>query len=194
MRQLNADTRNLFWILSICFFTEIVAKFLYYYELSLWHLYNFSFIIHNYFWLKILLRTNKTLQRSILIPYLIFSIIVFGFMDKVSFFNKTIMIVGALIYLVAFIIISYKNLTLENIDYFKSNHFILIASPVIFFFGLSILFGFNSQKLLNTPVIGSTNLYRFIIIFVNIIYYSLMNIYLIKERKDYARNRIWNHY
>lgn len=194
MRQLNSDTRDLFWILSICFFTEIVAKFLYYYEFSLWYLYNISFIIHNYLWLKILLRTNKMLQRSILIPYLVFSILVFGFIDKVSFFNKAIMIVGALLYLITFIIISYKNLALENVDYFKSNHFILIASPVVFFFGLSILFGFNSQKLLDTPVIGTTKLYRFIIIFVNIIYYSLMNIYLIKERKDYARNRIWNHY
>jgi len=110
----------------------------------------------------------------------------YGFIDPTNFFNKIIMIVGALLYLIIFIILSSKNLNFERIDFFKSNHFILISSPIIFFFGLSILFGFNSKKLFDTIVFGRTNLYNFIIIFVNIIYYSLLNIYIIKEKKDHA--------
>ena len=82
--------------------------------------------------------------------------------------------------------ISNEILKDENIGFFKSNHFILISSPIIFFFGLSILFGFNSMKLIKTIVFGNVTLYRFIIIFVNIIYYSLLNIYIIKEKRDYA--------
>lgn len=186
IRKTNADTKDLFWILSICTFTEIVSKILSYNHISLWYLYNFSFIIHNSFWLKILLRDDHLSQKKIIASYIIFSIIIYGFIDTTNFFNKIIMIVGALIYLVLFIVISYKNLKDENIDFFKSNHFILISSPIIFFFGLSILFGFNSKKLFDTIVFGKIHLYRFIIIFVNIIYYSLLNIYIIKEKRDYA--------
>jgi hypothetical protein len=40
--------------------------------------------------------------------------------------------------------------------------------------------------LIKTIVFGDITLYSFIIIFVNIIYYSLLNIYIIKEKKDHA--------
>lgn len=186
IRDINEDTHDLFWILSVCFFTEIISKIFTYNDMPLWHLYNFSFIIHNAYWLKIILRGKNSKQKIIIGSYVIFSIITLFFINKISFFNKTIMIVGSLMYLISFIILSYKNLKSENIDFFKSNHFILISSPIIFFFGLSILFGFNSEKLIGTRVFGDTNLYRFIIIFVNIIYYSLLNIYIIKEKRDYA--------
>ena len=186
VRKINSDTRDLFWILFICTFTELVTKILTYYNISLWYLYNFSFIVHNSLWLKILLRDDYSYQKKIIGCYIFFSSIIYGFIDTTNFFNKIIMIVGALIYLVLFIVISYKNLKDENIDFFKSNHFILISSPIIFFFGLSILFGFNSMKLIKTIVFGNVTLYRFIIIFVNIIYYSLLNIYIIKEKRDYA--------
>lgn len=186
IRKTNTDTRDLFWILSICTFTEIVSKILSYNNISLWYLYNFSFIIHNSFWLKILLKDELSYQKRIIGSYIVFSVIMYGFIDPTNFFNKIIMIVGALLYLIIFIILSSKNLNSERIDFFKSNHFILISSPIIFFFGLSILFGFNSKKLFDTIVFGKTNLYNFIIIFVNIIYYSLLNIYIIKEKKDHA--------
>lgn len=186
IRKINTDTKDLFWILSICTFTEIVSKILSYNNISLWYLYNFSFIIHNSFWLKILLKDDLSYQKKIIGSYIVFSIIMYGFIDPTNFFNKIIMIVGALLYLIIFIILSSKNLNSERIDFFKSNHFILISSPIIFFFGLSILFGFNSKKLFDTIVFGRTNLYNFIIIFVNIIYYSLLNIYIIKEKKDHA--------
>mgnify|MGYP001166105334 CR=1 FL=1 len=186
IRKINNDTKDLFWILSICTFTEIVSKILSYNNISLWYLYNFSFIIHNSFWLKILLKDDLSYQKKIIGSYIVFSVIMYGFIDPTNFFNKIIMIVGALLYLIIFIILSSKNLNSERIDFFKSNHFILISSPIIFFFGLSILFGFNSKKLFDTIVFGRTNLYNFIIIFVNIIYYSLLNIYIIKEKKDHA--------
>ena len=186
IRKINNDTKDLFWILSICTFTEIVSKILSYNNISLWYLYNFSFIIHNSFWLKILLKDDLSYQKKIIGSYIVFSVIMYGFIDPTNFFNKIIMIVGALLYLIIFIILSSKNLNFERIDFFKSNHFILISSPIIFFFGLSILFGFNSKKLFDTIVFGRTNLYNFIIIFVNIIYYSLLNIYIIKEKKDHA--------
>lgn len=186
IRIINTDTRDLFWILSICTFTEIVSKILSYNNITLWYLYNFSFIVHNSFWLKILLKDDLSYQKKIIGSYIVFSVIMYGFIDPTNFFNKIIMIVGALLYLIIFIILSSKNLNSERIDFFKSNHFILISSPIIFFFGLSILFGFNSIKLIKTIVFGDITLYSFIIIFVNIIYYSLLNIYIIKEKKDHA--------
>lgn len=92
------------------------------------------------------------------------------------------MIVGAFIYLVLFIIESFYELQKENLVFFTSNRFILLFSPILFFLGFSVGFGFESFAILGKEIFGF-KLYDLISHFVNVVYYSLMNIYIYNEKK-----------
>ena len=142
-------------------------------------------IIHNVLWLIILSEffSNKKIVYFTIIIYISFSIVNLLFFEGLIYFNYNTFILGSLIYLILFLIECFIRLEAEDINFFKINKFILIVSPVLFFLGLSMIFGFHSKRLSYYKIFDIVPLYTIITYFVNFIYYSLLNIYIFKERK-----------
>lgn len=140
-----------------------------------------SFII----WLFIFYQLN--ISRK-LIPYLIFlflffigSILILFGIDNGP---NLIFPLGSLIYIILYFKDCFDKLKNEEFDYFFGNEFILISSPLLMFFGISMLFSFVSGKLQYTKIFDQ---YLIIILgsYVNSITYSLYLIYAYREYKLY---------
>lgn len=171
-------------ILLICLITEIVNTFFLNYKIPLGLFNSISIIFHNSMWLLLLFLIfgiNK--YKNYLIVF--FSICLFNLLFVQGFlkFNSYTFILGSILFLIFFIYNSFLILKKENLKFFMTNKYLLLCAPVLFFIGLSFMFGFKSKALTSTIIFGNTKLYTFISYFVNIIYYTLINIYIYKERK-----------
>ena len=182
----QTDNKLLLSLLALMVVTEIVCitSIINGYRSGISLAYNFSMPLHNIIWLYILYRNinMKLLTKFLGIVYLLFTVSTNLFQESLSEFNNYLMIVGAFIYLVLFITESFYELQKENFAFFTSNKFILLFSPILFFLGFSIGFGFQSSALLEKELFGF-KLYDLISHFVNIVYYSLMNIYIYNEKR-----------
>jgi len=165
--------------------TEIFSTFLEYFNYSLGLTYSLSMIINGSLWLVLISEVflNKKAASILLAAFLLFSIINLFFGEGLTNCNFNTFIVGAFIYISIFIYESFYQLKKENLSFFLSNNYLLLSSPILFFFGLSFVFGFKSRELAETTIFGNIRLYEFIIYFVNIIYYTLINIYIYREKR-----------
>jgi hypothetical protein len=135
-------------------------------------------------WFLILFKiatVNKKISFLTIFLFTVFSIINLLFIESSLKFNFNIFSIGAIIYLLFFISIVIKELKNENLDFFLSNKFILIVSPILFFLGFSLIFCFKDRLLLRLNIINNISLFKFISHFVNMVYYSLLNLYVYKE-------------
>lgn len=190
---LSVKKRNnllLLWIMIICFSTELISFLLLLSHHNINLVYSCSFLIHIGIWLLIL--TQKMISKKVIVLFFIFyiSLCIFNlaFIEGLKNVNFNIFIFGSLIYLTLFIYFCYKKLKIEDLTFFQSNDFLLICIPLLFFSGLSLLFSFKSNSLNNILIFNKINLYKFLIYFVNIIYYSLINVYIHYERKNINLN------
>ena len=185
LRFNNLINLLLLLILITSFLTEFFASILFYFKINLNILYSLSFIVHNVLWLMLLSNLVMNRKKSIIITLLYLSLCLCDFLLLKGKFtlNYNFFIYGSILYLILFIFSSIKNLKNENLFFFQSNEFILISSPIIFFVGLSLIFSFKSNSLNSIIIYKDFNLYELFIYFVNIIYYSLINLYIYRERK-----------
>jgi len=174
----------LFVILLICVVTETVTNILVMQSKSVGSFVSMSIILHHTCWLILLYKSSRRRQwiKILIVGYLIFGIVNLFFLEGLERFNFYTFICGAFLYLVIFIYESFSELKSENFSFFTSNQYLLLFAPVLFLFGLSAVFGFKSHVLTTTTVIGNINLYQFINYFVNLIYYSSINIYIYREK------------
>jgi len=141
--------------------------------------------IHAIIWLLILKKSVRAPQivNALLIIFITFSFCDLFFIEGWEKFNCYSFILGAFMYLILFLVESFYQLKQEHFEFFFSNQFILLMSPVLFFIGLTFMFGFRSHGVITIVFFGTLDLYRIIIIIVNIVYYSLLNIYIYREKK-----------
>lgn len=170
-------------ILSLSFLVELIALSIEVckYNKGITLLYSFNAIIHNSLWLFLFyLVTGKSYINKILIPI----VVVFGFFNFI-FFNDFFFtfILGAIFYLVVFIRESFYQLEKENFSFFESNDYLLLFSPTIFFLGYSLICAFSSYAVYTSIVFGFIKLYDFVGFFINLIYYSLIVVYIKKQKK-----------
>lgn len=147
-------------------------------------LYSISFIIYLSIWLVIITQVDElmSLRKIILSGFITFGFANLFFIEQ-SNLNHLTFIIGALIYISLFLYFSYHQLNRENLSYFTQNEYLLLFTPVIFFFGFSFMFGFRNLEISNAIIYQNISLYTFIGYFVNLIYYSLANLYIYRERK-----------
>ena len=69
----------------------------------------------------------------------------------------------------------------EDLTLFRSNTYILLSIPLVFFIGLIIIFGFRNSGI-RAIKIGHMKLYSIISLMANTIFYTLVNIYTFKSR------------
>lgn len=181
----NTTHRFLLVILLVCFFMELTNSILLFYSKSIVLESTIGAILHHGLWLWLLAR-NAVFQKTaflLLYAFLLFAIASLLFIDGTQKFNYYTFVVGAFLYIIIFIYESSYRLRKESFDFFLSNTYILLTAPVLFFFGMSFMFGFNSKSVTSFLLFGHIKLYTFITYFVNIVYYSLINIYIYREKK-----------
>ncbi|HEX8269135.1 MAG TPA: hypothetical protein VF581_04525 [Flavobacterium sp.] len=177
--------RYLVVILIICFATEMVMPLLDYFGYETGLAMTISIIVHNVLWiwlLRIFVGLQTAAQLSI-IAYLTFALVNVLFLEGSHKFNYSTFVVGALIYIGLFVYGSFYRLKTEEFVLFLSNSYLLLAAPVLFFFGLSLMFGFRSREITSALLFDRIKLYDLIIYFVNIVYYLLINIYIYREKR-----------
>ena len=145
---------------------------------------NIYFIFLNVLWLMVFyeLSHNKKRVLWMIILYLIICIINIEFIEKGI--NYNLFIAGAFLYLILFIIESFFQLNDENLSFFQSNNYLLLFCPVMFFLGMSFILGFKSPSISKTPMLYYFTLYQLINYPVNIIYYTLINVYMYAEKRN----------
>ena len=180
----NNIHRSVLFILICSGLTEVVNSFLKYHNVTIGLSSNINVIITFILWLR-LLSTCLFRNKSVIIVILFSAISLYNlfFGEGIEKFNFYTFIIGAFLYIILFIYGSFYQLNKENFSFFNSNDYVILFAPVLFFFGLSFIFGFQSADLADTIILGDIKLYDFIIYFVNIIYYTLINIYIYREKK-----------
>lgn len=173
------------FILLFSFSIEIAIHYLDYVNKSYAIPLNIYTIITFGLWILILSQVIGKLKKIGVFIFLIYTSIAmlldfyFGF-SNYNFYNW---IIGTLFYTILFLYESFIQLKEENFSFFLNRNFILLFSPVLFFMGVSSIFGFQSEKIAHIKIVYLFNLYDLINITVNLIYYGLINIYIYKEHK-----------
>ncbi|MDV6167429.1 hypothetical protein R1T16_03265 [Flavobacterium sp. DG1-102-2] len=126
---------------------------------------------------------NNRLFRYLIAAYILFSILNLLLFEGIEYFNRYTFVSGGFLYLSVFLIVSFKHLQLENFSFFYSNDYLLLFSPVFFFLGLSFYFGFKDSSIGNVEIIKDLRLYDVIIYFVNILYYGLITVFILREKR-----------
>lgn len=180
----NKLHRILLAILSISLINEIVCFIFLYKKSDISLVYTINTFLHHSLWLFLLFSTTKRrmLFRIVLPIFLTYGIVNLLSIEGHQKFNYYTFIFGAFLYLIFFIWESFYRLKKEDFSFFLSNNYLLLFAPVLFFFGLSVIFGFKSRELSETVIFGDTKLYTVIGYFVNIVYYGLINLYMYREK------------
>ncbi len=174
----------LFLIILTSVFTEFFSIFLVLRDQNFNIIYSLSFIIHQGLWLYLICSgiNFKSNKYFVLNLFLLFAFLNLLFFEKTNL-NYLTFVIGSLIYILLFAIESYNQLKNENLDYFKTNKYLLIFIPILFFFGFSFMFSFKNSSIKDVIILYNTDLYTCISYFVNIIYYCLINLYIYRESK-----------
>jgi len=173
-------------IVSVCLINEIVTTF---FVISDWDyslVFNVCNAIHNVLWLLLLYQIlGFTWFYKVLSLLYVLGAVVSFFMvlNGYKIANAYMFITGAFLYIIILTGRTIHYLKKENFDVFLSNNTILLYIPVLLFLGFSFILGFWSGPLADTVLIGNLNLYEIIGYFVNLIYYTLIIIYIYREKK-----------
>lgn len=176
-------------VLFICFTNELLSLLFLIWKINNGFLFTINLLIHNILWIWLLLKGRY--RKWVTAAYLAFAIINLFFLEGTENFNYNTFIIGAFLYIVAYLVLNFSHLRQEDFTFFESNDFIVLSAPVLFFFGLSFIFAFRSDELSASIVFGSVNLYTLIGFFINLVYYTLICLYILKEHRH---ANIQNHY
>lgn len=172
-------------IISLSLFTEIITNILLIKNIDISLLYSVMFIVHNALWLFFI--SNKFFKNklTIIIPafYIIICIINLFFVEGIKVLNYYSFIVGALIYCIIFLKLSYSKIKNEDFEYLKSTSYLFLLAPVFFFLGFSFLLAFRNNSLLAYKPFLNFELYDIVTNFSNYIYYGILILYIIKEKR-----------
>lgn len=188
-RLQGSSNHYLLALLTTCLATELMIIVLEIQKIHNAPYMTISLIIHNSLWLLILLDGFDKRQHIPLVLgiFLSFAVTNLLFIEGFTNFNYSTFVVGAFLYLLIFIYHSFNRLKSEELGFFTTNNYLLLCAPLLFFLGLSFMFGFGSRLIPSSPIFKNIILYDCIIYFVNIIYYGLINVYLFNTKRSYAQ-------
>ena len=178
------EHRFLIFILTVSTAIEVISNYFEFYNIGIGMLYSTGAFLHNSLWLLLLWHffAKGHMGAFIVLPYLLFAVCNMAFAEGTTRFNSYTFIVGALTYILMFLLMNYALLKKEDLSFFLSNNYLLLFAPFFFFIGLSFIFAFKSVELSKQVVFNSFRLYDFINLYVNIIYYGVLNIYVFREK------------
>jgi hypothetical protein len=181
----NKIHRYVLCILTVFVLNEAVSTLQAAYATNFKTHFTITTVIHCTLWFLILKDSVHfpRIVNGVLIAFITFCFCDLLFIEGWVLFNCYSFVLGAFMYLILFLFESFYQLKQENFPYFFSNQFLLLMSPVLFFIGLTFMLAFKSHGIISVVIFGKVDLYRIIITVVNIVYYSLLNIYIYREKK-----------
>jgi hypothetical protein len=182
----NGIHQILLLILSIDFLTELIDSLLIsIFNLPYKNVVLVNIIIQHCLWLFLLgtIITKKITMLYFILGFLLFAFINFLWIQGTEIFNYYTFILGALFYIVVFFYESFDQLQKENFGFLFSNNYLLLTSPILFLFGMSLVFAFVSKEVTQTTVFFSMKLYTVVSNYVNMICYFIICVFIYKEIK-----------
>ena len=175
--------RILIWLIGISASTEIINWALLHFGYPIKPVVNIWIVFHHALWLFLFYSINPYKNTTTIV---ITGFLGYGFINAIEiegFFalNYNTYLLGALGYIIIFLIDSFKKLSHEKFSYFYTNEFILLSAPIIFYFGTSLMFGFRGKEITKTVIYNDFDLYHTIIYFVNLIYYTIVNLFIYRN-------------
>ena len=185
LRWKKSDYKFLIVILIISLLTEVINSGLIVHGYPTGLSTTMGMFFFNITWLLLLSHYVYyiNLFKILIISFFAFFIINIIFIEGSEKFNYYSFVIGAFTYVFIIIYESFYQLKKENFNYFLSNNYLLIFSPVILLLGFSFMFCFGTKIITSSIILGKIKLYDVIMYFVNIIYYTLINIYIYREKK-----------
>lgn len=180
----NSTHRYVLLILSVFLLNESACFVMYIYGIAQKTHYTLALFIHTLLWLLILRQSVRStkLINNLIITYVAFTLCNFFLIEGWYVFNCYSFIMGSFIYLIVLLLESFQQLKQENFRFFSNNRFLLLMSPVLFFIGITFMLGFRNHDLLVTKLFNELYLYKIINIVVNVAYYSLLHLYIFREK------------
>ncbi|MGK4568494.1 hypothetical protein [Flavobacterium sp. 3HN19-14] len=176
-------------ILLTCFLTELLVPLALYYKLNSKLIQSVGIVCHQSLWIMLVLkavRKNTNVTKFIIPGFLISGMVNLILGEGINKFNYMSFVIGAFIYLTIFMLKNIKDLKNENVNAFLENDYLLLFSPVIFFFGMSFMLAFRGD-IIDIKLFDDVTLWVFVVTYINVIYYVLINLYIFRE---YRRTRI----
>ncbi|MEL1245873.1 hypothetical protein AAEO56_16485 [Flavobacterium sp. DGU11] len=172
-------------IVTVCLGTEMLTNFFIINSIGFGALYSISAVIHNVLWFAVLFSIIERLRylKILILAYVLLAIINFLFIEGRLQFNVYSFALGAVLYLIIFISENIIQLQRENFLFFEKNESLLLYTPLLLFIAMSIVLGFRDTQLSDKKIIYGLSLYDLIISFANILYYSIITIYIYREKK-----------
>jgi hypothetical protein len=171
-------------MLSVSSLSELLTVVCIVWNIDFSIIYNISFIINGLIWLALLTQEPhlKKVKSLVIVFFLLFSALNSVAIEKMNV-NYYTFIVGAFTYVSLFIYESYRQLNNENFDYFKTTTYTLLVAPILFFLGMSFIFGFRNSTVKDVYIVNHIQLYTLIAYTVNVLYLFLLNLYIYKAQK-----------
>lgn len=174
---------KLILILLFSLLNILISSALIYINIKIAFINNLYIICSFVLWLSVLKDITKFKRANyFLLVFILFSVFNLFFYENFNELNTKTFVFGTLLYLLLFVYVSYTMLKNERLDFFIDNNFILISSPILFFVGYSLMFGFKNKFLNNIILFNEVKLFDIISNFVNFTFYTLINLYIYKER------------
>ena len=175
-------------ILFVSVITELMSLYDILNKLSIISNYNIYFILHQGLWLLLIIHIlgKRLIEYSFLFLFILLSLLNILYYEKENL-NYLTFVLGSFVYLGYFIYKNFLLLNEETREYFLSERFLLLSSPILFFFALTFILGFRDSDLRFTKIKGYY-VYTILSTISNTIYYLLLIIYIFRTRVNkYAR-------
>ena len=142
-----------------------------------------TFIFHT-FWLFILKEhvTKKKLLLYLSYFFIFFSIVNFCFVIVSGKYNFYSFVLGSILYTLFFIKENYRQMKAESLQFFINDTYLLIFAPLMFMLGLSLILSYAKSEIVKAEVIFGITLYKLFVNLACLVYYSLINIYIYREK------------
>lgn len=180
----NKTNSYLFFILLLAIINETIDFFQIPKKLNTSIIINTYLVINHILWfllMKHLTNLNKKINFTIIL-YVCLGLLNLFFYEGMDVCNVFTFILGSIFYIICFTYYCYEQLKKENLQFFLSNNFIILFSPILFFLGQSLILAYRG--FLNEYIVfGDVTIYNLINRFINIIYYMLIILFMYKEHK-----------
>ncbi|RZJ70514.1 hypothetical protein [Flavobacterium sp.] len=175
---------HLIAILSLYTCTEIVTSLPEYFLRVETSLLNISLIAQGFLWLSLLSQILKDRAlKAISIFYIIAGVSICCSGRGFSQFHYATFTLAGFFYVIFLTWHALKNLNEEAVAFFLAPEFILLFAPVIFFFGMSLMFAFGSHEITSAKVF-EIDIYYIINRTANVFLYGLLLTYIFTKRKQ----------
>ncbi len=180
----RSNNKLLISILVLALFNIIVSDVFLFYHINIAFNNNIYIILSFFLWL-LLLKESTGFQKAnyFILVFVLFSLFNLFFYELYNKLNTKTFVCGTFIYLLLYIYVCFVKLKQEKLDFFMNNDFILLSSPILFFVGFSLMFGFKNKILNDVVLFYNIKLFDIISNVVNFTFYTLINIYNYKAAK-----------